>query len=1245
MKKVYFLLFALILVLNIDAQKLSSLKSKKDWLEVKSDPNANFYEIQKAFYKSWKEKEREREKEQEGEEEDESYEIFKRWEYRVGPRVFPSGDLSLLAKNGQYFQEFLDREYGASSGNKFSSQNQIASTTWTAIGPMGAMTGSATNGLPRKAGRDNFITFHPSVANTYWVGSPAGGLWKTTNNGASWTTNTDNLSIIGCSDLAVDPSNTNIMYLATGDGDAGDTPSNGVLKSTDGGLTWNTTGLTQALSANFAIRRLIINPTNTQILLAATNGGVYRTTNGGTNWAQVLNINAYDLEFKPTDPNTVYAASNTGFYVSTDAGATYTLISNGIPTSGANRLAIAVTANDPNYVYVLRSNTSSGFGGLYRSIVSGTVFTTMSTTPDILANDCTGITGGGQGWYDLAVASSPLNKNEVIVAGVNHWRSMDGGATWTNIGCWNSTVANPPYIHADVHDVEYTSTGTLYSTNDGGVYQYTGSSWTDLTTPRNIAQVYRIGSSALTANRWMTGHQDNGSNLYTGAAYIARYPGDGMDCFIDRTNDNNLFASTPSGGHVKSTDGGATWAAANGGISQGGNWVTPWKQDPSVATRIYSGRTALWVSNNSGGTYTQVPATGGTGAIVEFAIAPSNNQVMYVLHSASIRVTTNGGTTWANATGTVPVGSAAPQYVCVKSTDPNTAWVVLSGYSAGNKIYKTTNGGTSWTNISTNLPNLPANCVVYEPGSNDRIYVGMDVGVYYLDNSTTNWTLYNTGLPNVPISELDISPANPTKLVAATYGRGVYMVDVVPNNVPPVSSYTVAAGSICTGVPKVFNDGSSNAPTSWGWTVTPSAGVTINTPASQNPTITFANAGTYSVSMQAGNGFGLGNVVTNTVTVIATPTVVVANTSQTICSGSSATLSASGATTYSWNTSATTSSIVVTPASTTVYTVTGYNGTCTNAKTASVNVNPSPTVSVNSPSICGSGSVVLTASGATTYSWSTSATTSTISVSPTITTVYTVTGTTGSCTNVKTSTVLVSVMPTVAVNSSTICSGNSANLTASGATNYSWSTGATTSTIAPTPMSTTVYTVIGFNGSCSSSKTTTVLVNPSPTLNANTTNSAICQGQVVVLSATGATSYTWQPGSVNSASMNAFPSSTQVYTVTGSDPNGCSGIATITVVVNTCAGITNVNGDNVTYVVYPNPTKDKITLQIQTSKSISLPIEIVDANGKLIMKQNLNYSKDKTENSIDVSSIANGVYFLKIYAKDSKVQTVKLVKE
>lgn len=950
MKNFYWSLFCVVLIIiNTKAQNFVELMNK---------PNANLYEIQDAFNSYFQDKDISGK--------GNGYKAFKRWENYASPRVYPSGNLALLKQSALNFEEYTR----TNSANKFNSSSSVmATTTWSLVGPLGAMTGSANNGLPRKAGRDNFITFHPTLLNTFWVGSPAGGLWQTTNNGSTWTILNSTLAHIGCTDLVVDPTNTQIMYIATGDGYAQDTPSFGVYKSTNGGATWAATTLTFNLVTNAVIRKLIINPTNPLILLAAASNGVWRTTNGGTSWTQINTINTYDLDFKPGDANTVYA-SGTSFYLSTNGGVSFSVISSGISTTGSVRKNLAVTAANPNYVYVVSAlSSNNGFQGVYRSVNSGVTFSLMSSTPDILANNCAGTTGNGQGWYDLAIAASPTNQDEIIVGGVNHWQSLNGGSSWTNIGCWNSISSSPPYVHADVHDIDYRSDGVVYSTNDGGTYYHTGTSWTDITAQRNIAQIYKIGCSALTPNRFITGHQDNGSNLYTGSSYIARLAGDGMDCLIDRTNDSYLIASNPSGNHAYSSNGGVSWTYSTYSPSQSGAWVTPIKQDPSVATRYYSGRAQLYVSNNSAVSFTGLTATGGSGNIVEFAIAPSNNNIIYVLHTGSIRKTTNAGTNWTNVTATVPVGSAALTNLAIHPTNPNIVWVTLSGYSAPNKVFKTIDGGTTWTNVTSNLPNLPCNAIAYEPASNDRIYVGMDVGVYYIDNSLSNWVLYNAGLPNTPINDLEISPAATGLLRAATYGRGVYEVGTVPTLAAPVSNFNFT-GQICVNQIKPFNDASSNTPTSWSWSVSPSAGVTIASSNSQNPNITFSSSGIYTVSMVATNTIGSGGVSTQTVMVNANPSVVLAS-SYSVCSGKTATITASGASSFLWNTGSTSSTIYVSPTINTNYTVTGTTAGCVNTKTTMVTVLGLPSVSAgpNNQQICAGALLTFTASGATSYSW------------------------------------------------------------------------------------------------------------------------------------------------------------------------------------------------------------------------------------------------------------------------------------
>lgn len=284
-----------------------------------------------------------------------------------------------------------------------------------------------------------------------------------------------------------------------------------------------------------------------------------------------------------------------------------------------------------------------------------------------------------------------------------------------------------------------------------------------------------------------------------------------------------------------------------------------------------------------------------------------------------------------------------------------------------------------------------------------------------------------------------------------------------------------------------------------------------------------------------------------TATVNVSPPTVISPTNIVICSGNSTTLTASGATTYSWNTGATTNTVSVAPTVTTIYTVTGTTGGCANTKTITITVNTTPTVAVNNATICSGTSTVLTASGASTYSWNTGATTNTISVSPSSTTIYTVTGTSNGCSNTKTVSVTVKTTPTVTVNSPTICAGQTTTLTATGATTYSWNTSATTNSISVNPTSTTNYTVTGTTNGCSNTKTTTVTVNPSPTVTAVANPTSICVGQTSTLTVSGATTYSWNTGVITST-ISVSPSATTVYTVTGTT-SSCSSSATVAIIV------------------------------------------------------------------------------------------------
>jgi len=922
----------------------------QNWVDKFQDVNENFYSIQSEFNAYWSSKSYERGK---------GYKQFKRWEWMAEPRVYPSGDLK-YASRAKAYEEF--QNYLLANPTAVAKISSVSSTSgnWSAIGPFGSPVGG-------DAGRITFIRFMPGLPSTVFAGTGAGGLWVSTNSGTSWTTNTNSLSVLGCSDLAINPLNTSIMYLAMGDIDASDTKSTGVLKSINGGLTWSTTGLTFSVSLGRTIGRLLINPLNPNVVLAATSVGIYRTNNAGVTWNVVKTGSYNDIEYKttaPFDTTNIFAVTASTFVRSVNGGNTFTTTATGLPTTGVNRMALSVTAADPNYIYILCSKSSdNGFGGLYRSVDGGVTFTLMSSTPNIFDWSTAGSGAGGQGWYDIACGVSPTNKNEIICGGVNSWKSINGGSTWTLNSHWTGG-GGKPYVHADLHVVEYLNGTTCYMGTDGGVAKTTNSgvAWTTINGTMNIAQSYKIGQSAQagTPNYVISGHQDNGTNLWNGGVWTEVYGGDGADCFVDWSSNATLVESYVQGDFNRSTNSGGSWTNIVTGITGTAAWVAPIIQDPNNANIFYGGYQQVFKTLNKGTAWTQMGTIAGSGDILSIAAAPSNSATLYASRSTNLYKTTNSGTTWASITTGLPTSSAQITNIAVDNLDATNVFVTFSGYSAVNKVFVTTNGGSTWTNISAGLPNLPVNCIIYTKNLNDAIYVGTDVGVYFKDGSMTSFIPFMTNLPNVIVNDLEIHYAT-NKLRAGTYGRGVWESDLYANPLaPPNASFSTAFTSACVGIPFVISDQSSGSPTAWTWTLTGGSPAISSV---KNPTVTYSSVGVYTVSFVSTNINGNSTVYTNTILVSSPPVLVL--TTATVCSGMPATISASGASTYSWSGGGgTSSSILVTPSVTSVFTCTGYVGACSSVGSTTVIVGSYPAA----PTITQLGQV-LTSSAATGNQW------------------------------------------------------------------------------------------------------------------------------------------------------------------------------------------------------------------------------------------------------------------------------------
>ncbi|MFZ1704906.1 MAG: hypothetical protein WAT79_11210 [Saprospiraceae bacterium] len=753
------LLIPLLLVFTFASNAQSWFENTRD-----VNGNANFFDIQKEAEKYFENIDIQ--------EKGKGYKPYKRWEQYWTDRVYEDGSFPEAGINEKNWNEYL---------KTYKNGDRSMTANWTSLGP------TTTPGGYSGIGRINCVAFHPTNANIIWVGSPGGGLWKSTDGGSTWNTTFDNQVVLGVSAIVIHPTTPNTMYIATGDGDGSDTYSTGVLKSLDGGVTWNTTGLNWAVTNQRRIRRLIMDPDDSNMLLAATTNGLYRTTNGGTNWTQMNASSFYDVEANPdASSNTFYASTSSAIYRSTNNGANWTNVQT---ISGSNRISLAVSPNNISYVYALSSlSSNNGFNGIYRSENSGASYTVRATTPNLLGWNANGGDTGGQGWYDLALAVDPTDAEIVYTGGVNCWKSTNGGTGWSLRTHWSGS-SGVQTIHADHHVLEWQDNTTLWLGCDGGVYKTTngGVNWTNRSNGLIISQMYRIDVSQLDT-KLITGLQDNGTKVMsTSGTWSDAIGGDGMDCAIRPDVTTVLYGSYQNGRFSRSTNSGTSFSSITVPDQGSGAWITPITIDPNNTQTIFIAFNRVHKSTNQGSAWTTISDNLNSSDLTYIQVAPSNSDYIYTGRTNALYRTIDGGSSWT--TMTVPTGSGYND-LSISPTDPNTIWIVRTGYNSGSKVYKSTNGGSTWTNISGTLPNLAANCIIYQNNTADGIYVGMDVGIYYRDNTMSDWELYNAGIPNVEIFDLKIK-YNTSEIMAATYGRGAWKSPLRGSDVCPGPSNVV----------------------------------------------------------------------------------------------------------------------------------------------------------------------------------------------------------------------------------------------------------------------------------------------------------------------------------------------------------------------------------------------------------------------------------------------------------------------
>jgi photosystem II stability/assembly factor-like uncharacterized protein len=736
---------------------------------------------------------------------------FKRWEYETQFHTNTNGEPAGYAEYIDAATEMANAKQQLEASN--------ASSVWSPSGPNvlpNNLTGYMENGI----GRINCIAFHPTNSNTYFVGVAQGGVWKTTNNGTSWTPLTDNLPITRISDISIDPSNPNTMYISVCDFEyigvslflngrkRNSHYGMGVYKTTDGGVNWTPTGLTFQLTDGDAslIRKVIVNPANGNDLVACGASGMYKSTNGGATWVKKLDSLFWDLQRDPANPNILYGATgwvlnsnlgNAGIYKSTDFGNTWTMLNTAMPLTGSiQRVKLAISPSDPNYIYALCVDANQGLYGFYKSTNAGTTWTFVPPSLNILeAGQGTG--SGGQGNYDVGFLVHPTIKTTVYVGGVNLWGSTDGALNFDPISHW--TLSYGATLHGDIHFIDrQPSTGQFFVCSDGGVYKTSNmvisnwnttswpTVWTNLNSGMQVSSFYRLSSSKNANGRLVAGAQDNATFYYKSGTWSTIFGGDGMDNYLNPLNNSDIVGASQYGNFYTSNNDGVSSNYPNTNPnSEAAEWVTPIAADYGNPGVLYIGNENLVQSTDGGNSWSPMASiysnttTNTNTEISAIGVSASNSLIVYAARRVRYEFgipgivfkTTNGGVSFTNITNNLP-DSLYYTGIEVNETNPNIAYVSMAGFSSGNKVYMTTNGGTTWQNISYNLPNLPVNCIKQIPGTNNLI-IATDIGVYVLTFGNTSWVSNSFGLPNVIISDIEFN-LSLNKVYVSTFGRGIW---------------------------------------------------------------------------------------------------------------------------------------------------------------------------------------------------------------------------------------------------------------------------------------------------------------------------------------------------------------------------------------------------------------------------------------------------------------------------------------
>jgi photosystem II stability/assembly factor-like uncharacterized protein len=684
------------------------------------------------------------------------------------------------------------------------------------------------------SGRIKSLSIHPVEGNGLLAGAADGGVWRTHDGGLSWLPLMSQELSMAIGAVVRSGANLSVIYAATGEDTPGWAPSYpgvGVYKSVNGGNSWT---LLAPISST-RCTRLLLHPTNENIVYVAGDAGLHKTTDGGLSWTRLRFDHVCDAVMDPSFPDTIYAAVwMSGIFRSTNGGATWSDFNEGLPTGTAAdwiKIAASKPATDGSVVLVAKMAMDSG--QVFRRRVHvppviGTAARRRAPARGVLARRLPArrVLGPELGpfppftfdepwqmlpgthepaayneWTNM-VAVHPTQRNVIFAGGIGVKRSTNGGTTFAQV----------TGTHSDHHEVVFArlSSDLCYMATDGGVYRSVdnGATWTLTSTGLVATQLYSVGVSQTAPFLLGGGTQDQGIIKTVGPADWSDTGAGNEGGFfvVDPRNSNNVYVTPWSHNLRRSTDGGNSWTTILNGITQTG--------DPPRAVSVRhlavcptdsnlllcAAGNEVFRSSDQGANWTSVLQIAAAAMRVAWygqniCYAASNDGEVFRSKQQGASGSWSKPYTDANRPPTGTIVAIEPRFVeweiaqavagrrVRRAAGPGDTTVpfrrdfVYIAYSWGGRVYKSTDGGAHWANASGSgagaLPNIPISALVIDAHLSDTVYIATDIGVFRTLDGGANWQPFNDGMPRIVVSGLALRARDNT-LYCSTMGRGAY---------------------------------------------------------------------------------------------------------------------------------------------------------------------------------------------------------------------------------------------------------------------------------------------------------------------------------------------------------------------------------------------------------------------------------------------------------------------------------------